>query len=81
MKLTLITAPQLIEGITGGIGLIIFTLIFYKLILHKDKNIGSVLIIGLSFWLTWYWRKISVNLYNFFSKKYNLTFSNPSIDV
>ena len=81
MKLTLITGAQLIEGITGGIGLIIFTLIFYKLVLNKNKNIGSVLIIGLSFWLTWYWRKISVNLYNFLAKKYKLSFPNPSIDV
>jgi len=81
MKFTIITGAQLLEGLAGGIGLVLFTLIFYKLLLHKDKNIGSVLIIGFSFWLTWYFRKISINLYNFYKAKYHFTFPNPVIDI
>ena len=81
MKFTIITGAELLEGITGGIGLVIFTLIFYKLLLNKNKNIGSVLIIGFSFWLTWYFRKISINLYNFLKTKYHFRIPDSTVNI
>ena len=61
-----ITRAQLVEGVSGALGLIFFNILLYYLIYRKISGQQYIkhIAVGISFLLTWYVRRISINYFN-----------------
>lgn len=70
MSILLIKDTSIIEGIIAFLFLPLFSY-FFKHLHFKDRFYQSVLIISGTWTLTWFTRRIFVNLYIYYKNKYN----------
>lgn len=70
MTLILLHDYDFIEGFIAMLVLPFFSFFFHHINLYKGL-FKSILIISGGWILTWFSRKISVNLYNYYKNKYN----------
>ena len=76
MKLNIISQEQLVEGIIASI---IFPL---SVIFYKSYNKKSFFVYTMLAWMTtWIMRKLTVNIYHYYYKKYNLEHVVYSVNI
>ena len=63
-RIVLLTGEDIIEGFIGLISLIITAYILSRII-HAPRSV----ILGMSFIITWYFRRIGVNVYKYLKAK------------
>ena len=66
MQLELINSVQIIEGLAGVLGLVIFR--WVMLYLDKKNRFSNITEIALAWGLTWILRKVSVNVWQLYEK-------------
>ena len=69
-RVVLLTDENIIEGIIGMI-----SLIMVSYIINKTISAPSYIILGFAFIISWYFRRIGVNIYHHIKKHYNISVS------
>ena len=69
-RIVLLTDEHIIEGIIGMLSLIIVAYIISHTI-----SAPSSIILGMAFIISWYFRRIGVNIYHYIKKKHGISIS------
>ena len=69
MKLSIITHVQLVEGLAGVLGLLLFRLFIHKI--DRKDHIPTLGEVAIAWGLTWILRKISVNAWLLYARTNN----------
>jgi len=69
-RIVILTDEQIVEGIIGMLSL---TITAY--ILNHTISAPSSIILGMAFIISWYFRRIGVNIYHYIKKKHGIYIS------
>ena len=69
-RVVVLTDENIIEGIIG-----ILSLIIVAYIINRTISAHSSIILGMAFIISWYFRRIGVNVYNHIKKHHNISVS------
>jgi len=69
-RIVLLTDEHIIEGIIGMLSLIIVAYI-----INHTISAPSSIILGMAFIISWYFRRVGVNIYHYMKKKHGISIS------
>jgi hypothetical protein len=75
-RIVLLTDEHIIEGMIG-----MLSLIMVAYIINHTISASRSIILGMAFIISWYFRRIGVNIYNHMKKKYGISISPITYDV
>jgi hypothetical protein len=75
-RIVLLTDEHIIEGMIG-----MLSLIMVAYIINHTISASRSIILGMAFIISWYFRRIGVNIYRHMKKKYSISISPITYDV
>ena len=75
-RIVLLTDDHIIEGMIG-----MLSLIMVAYIINHAISASRSIILGMAFIISWYFRRIGVNIYRHMKKKYSISISPITYDV
>ena len=75
-RIVLLTDEHIIEGMIG-----MLSLIMVAYIINHAISASRSIILGMAFIISWYFRRIGVNIYRHMKKKYSISISPITYDV
>ena len=67
-RIVILTDNNIVEGVLG-----LFSLTIMSYIINRFISVSKPIILGLSFIISWYFRKVGVHVYNYIKKYHKIS--------